>query len=87
VNQQVNPQQQYVGKIHTLNDKGYGFIDPGGGQHIFFHAHGLVLPLTFNDLTVGETVHYKIQAGNGTADQRDRAICVRRCCGGAADDQ
>jgi CspA family cold shock protein len=45
------------GTIKRLTDKGFGFIDTGGGEDMFFH-HSNVTETSFDDLQEGQRVSY-----------------------------
>ncbi len=45
------------GKIKRLTDKGFGFIDTGTGEDMFFH-HSSVVGVSYDDLKEGQTVSY-----------------------------
>ena len=45
------------GTIKRLTDKGFGFIDTGKGQDIFFHMASLV-GVTYEDLREGQRVSF-----------------------------
>ena len=45
------------GKIKRLTDKGFGFIDTGSGQDMFFH-HSNVVGTSYDDLHEGQQVSY-----------------------------
>ena len=45
------------GKIKKLTDKGFGFIDTGGGADLFFHMSNLE-GVRFDDLREGQRVSY-----------------------------
>ena len=45
------------GTIKRLTDKGFGFIDTGSGQDIFFHMSNLV-GVTYEELREGQRVSY-----------------------------
>ena len=45
------------GKIKRLTDKGFGFIDVGGGKDLFFHRSA-VEGARFEDLHEGQRVSY-----------------------------
>ena len=45
------------GTIKRLTDKGFGFIDTGGGKDIFFHMSSLD-GVTFEELREGQRVSY-----------------------------
>ena len=45
------------GKIKRLTDKGFGFIDIGGGKDLFFH-HSAVTGVRYEDLQVGQRVSF-----------------------------
>jgi CspA family cold shock protein len=63
------------GTIKRLTDRGFGFIDQGTGQDLFFHSSALQ-NVTFNELRQGDRVEFAVEPdprGRG-----DRAIDVRR---------
>ncbi len=45
------------GKIKRLTDKGFGFIDTGTGEDMFFH-HSNVVGTSYDDLQEGQQVSY-----------------------------
>ena len=45
------------GKIKRLTDKGFGFIDIGGGKDLFFHRSA-VTGARFEDLQEGQRVSF-----------------------------
>ncbi len=45
------------GTIKKLTDKGFGFIDIGGGQDMFFHMSNLE-GVAFDDLQEGQSVTF-----------------------------
>ena len=45
------------GTIKRLTDKGFGFIDTGTGQDMFFH-HSNVVGTSYDDLQEGQRVSY-----------------------------
>ena len=45
------------GTIKRLTDKGFGFIDTGSGQDMFFHMSSLV-DVAYEDLREGQKVTY-----------------------------
>ena len=49
------------GKIKSLDDKGFGFIEGSNGD-IFFH-HSALDEVTFESLSVGQTVKYSEEKG------------------------
>lgn len=57
-----------VGKIQALRE-GFGFITPSDGTPNLFFFHASVLNADFNELRVGDEVHYRI----GT---NDKGICA-----------
>jgi CspA family cold shock protein len=62
------------GTIKRLTDRGFGFIDQGTGQDLFFHSSALQ-DVTFNDLRTGDPVEFDREP-----DERgrgDRAVNVR----------
>jgi CspA family cold shock protein len=50
------------GKIKRLMDKGFGFIDTGDGNDLFFHASNLD-GVQFEELQEGQTVIYSVGSG------------------------
>ena len=60
------------GTIKKLTDKGFGFIDIGGGQDMFFHASN-VDGVDFNELHEGQQVSYT----EGHGPKGPRAVNVR----------
>lgn len=55
------------GTIKRLTDRGFGFIDTGGGTDLFFHMSA-VEGVTFEQLTEGQRVSYT--AGEGPKGPR-----------------
>ncbi len=45
------------GTIKKLTDRGFGFIDTGGGKDLFFHSNS-VQGVTFDDLQEGQQVSF-----------------------------
>ena len=50
------------GTIKRLTDRGFGFIDTGDGNDIFFHMSSVV-GTTFNDLHDGQKVSFEVGEG------------------------
>ena len=50
------------GKIKKITDKGFGFIDTGEGQDLFFHQSS-VEGIQFDDLREGQSVRYQLGRG------------------------
>lgn len=61
------------GKIKRLTDKGFGFIDTGTGQDMFFHSSSLQ-GVTWNDLQEGQRVSYTV--GEGPKGPRAEGVKV-----------
>ena len=60
------------GTIKKLNEKGFGFITPEGGEKdVFFHKNDLV-DATFEDLNEGDKVTFEKEA----SDKGPRAVKV-----------
>jgi CspA family cold shock protein len=62
------------GTIKRLTDRGFGFIDQGTRQDLFFHNSALQ-NVNFNDLRQGDRVEFDVEPdprGRG-----DRAVNVR----------
>jgi CspA family cold shock protein len=63
------------GTIRQLHDRGYGFIDQGSKENLFFHRSGLD-GVMFDDLRMGDPVEFDTEPdprGRG-----DRAVHVRK---------
>ena len=45
------------GSIKRLTDRGFGFIDTGGGKDLFFHSNDLE-GVSFDELQVGQRVSF-----------------------------
>ncbi|MDP9351918.1 MAG: cold shock domain-containing protein [Chloroflexota bacterium] len=63
-----------TGTIKRVTDRGFGFIGMEGKDDVFFHSSSLQ-DITFDELQVGQTVEFDIEAdprGKG-----DRAANVR----------
>lgn len=50
------------GIIKRLTDKGFGFIEAGGGKDMFFHRSS-VEGADFNDLQEGQRVSFEVGQG------------------------
>ena len=50
------------GKIKRLTDRGFGFLDAGDGNDIFFHMSALQ-GVTFEQLREGQVVEYEVGQG------------------------
>ena len=50
------------GTIKRLTDRGFGFIDTGGGKDLFFHMSA-VEGAHFNDLQEGQRVSFEMGQG------------------------
>lgn len=50
------------GKIKRLTDRGFGFIETGDGQDLFFHMSSLQ-GVTFEQLHEGQAVTYEVGQG------------------------
>lgn len=50
------------GKIKRITDKGFGFIETGTGNDMFFHSSA-VQGVSYDDLREGQTVSYEIGQG------------------------
>ena len=61
------------GTIKRLTDKGFGFIDTGGGKDIFFH-HSSLEGVTFEELREGD----KVSFNEGEGPKGPRAENVKR---------
>ena len=60
------------GTIKKLTDKGFGFIDSGNGEQLFFHNSDLE-GVSFDDLREGQTVEFT----EGSGPKGPRAENVR----------
>ncbi len=56
-------------------DRGFGFI-AGEQQDVFFH-HTTVADRGFDQLQIGQTVEYEIEAERGPSDKGPRAVSVK----------
>ncbi len=54
--------QMPEGKIKRLTDRGFGFIDTGGNDDMFFHMSSLS-GVTFEQLREGQAVSYDVGQG------------------------
>lgn len=62
------------GTIKRLTDKGFGFIDGGGGKDMFFHMSS-VEGSHFNELQEGQKVSYEVGHGpKGPCAERVRPL-------------
>jgi CspA family cold shock protein len=65
-----------AGTIKKLvNDKGFGFIQTGGGDDIFFH-HSTVQNNQFAQLREGQQVEYTVEQGQAPRGKGQRAASV-----------
>ena len=60
------------GTIKRLTDKGFGFIDTGGGKDLFFHSSGLE-GVSFDELQEGQRVSFT----EGVGEKGPRAENVK----------
>ncbi len=63
------------GTIARLTDRGFGFIDQGNGQDVFFHSTALV-GVAFESLRKGD--HVEFDRERDPRGRGDRAVNVRR---------
>ncbi|HWE63366.1 MAG TPA: cold shock domain-containing protein [Chloroflexota bacterium] len=63
------------GTIKRLTDRGFGFIDQGTGQDLFFHTSALT-NVSFDDLRTGDRVEFDRE--RDPRGRGDRAVNVRR---------
>jgi CspA family cold shock protein len=63
------------GTIKQLTDRGFGFIDQGTRQDLFFHSSALE-NVSFNDLRRGDQVEFDVE--QDPRGRGDRAVHVRR---------
>ena len=61
------------GTIKRLTDKGFGFIDPGAGQDVFFHMANLE-GVSYDELQEGQRVSYT--DGEGPKGPRAENVTV-----------
>ena len=65
-----------AGTIKKLvSDKGFGFIQTGNGDDIFFH-HSMVQENQFDQLREGQQVEYTVEQGQGQRGKGPRAASV-----------
>ena len=62
------------GKIKRLTDKGFGFIENGSGNDMFFHSSA-VQGCRYDDLREGQTVTYDV--GQGPKGPRAENVQVK----------
>ncbi len=60
------------GSIKRLTDRGFGFIDTGGGKDLFFHSNDLE-GVSFDELQVGQKVSFT----EGVGDKGPRAENIK----------
>ena len=64
------------GTIKKLTDKGFGFIDTGTGEDMFFHNSNLE-GVSYDQLQEGQRVSYNEGRGpKGARAENVRVICV-----------
>lgn len=51
-----------TGKVKTLTDKGFGFINTGEKKDMFFHLREL-RNVNFEDLNVGDKLEFDVEQG------------------------
>ena len=51
-----------TGKVKTLTDKGFGFINTGEKKDMFFHLREL-RNVNFEDLKVGDKLEFDVEQG------------------------
>ena len=61
------------GTIKRLTDKGFGFIDAGTGEDLFFHSSNLE-GVQYDDLREGQSVQF--DAGNGPMGPRAENVTL-----------
>ena len=59
------------GKIKRITDRGFGFIDTGGGKDLFFHMSA-VEGVTFDELREGQQVSFN--EGQGPKGPRAESV-------------
>jgi len=60
--------------VRLVRDRGFGFIQVGGGKEVFFH-HTAVQDGVFDSMTEGGSVEFDM--GQDSNSSRERAINVR----------
>ncbi len=60
------------GSIKRLTDRGFGFIDTGGGKDLFFHSNDLE-GVSFDELKAGQRVSFT----EGVGDKGPRAENIK----------
>jgi cold shock protein len=63
------------GTIKRVTDRGFGFIDQGTGQDLFFHSSALE-NVAFDELRRGDRVEFDTEPDD--RGRGDRAVRVRR---------
>jgi len=55
----MTPATSATARVKVLNDRRFGFLTNDSGNDWFFHESDLVLPLTFDDLGVGDVLRFE----------------------------
>ena len=64
------------GKIDRIGeDKGYGFIDDGSTDNVFFHINSFIDKVSIKDLNIGDIIEFEIGTGR---DGRPAAINCKK---------
>lgn len=64
------------GKIDRIvEDKGYGFIDDGSTDNVFFHINSFIDKVSIKDLNIGDIIEFEIGTGR---DGRPAAINCKK---------
>jgi len=63
------------GTIKKLTDKGFGFIDTGGGKDLFFHMSNLE-GVTFEQLYEGQKVEFELVSGRNGKSAAEELVAL-----------
>lgn len=61
--------------VRLVRDRGFGFINSGNGQEVFFHATGVTGSTPFDNLVEGQQVSFEKE--QDTRGRGERAVNVQ----------
>ena len=65
------------GKVKKINDRGFGFIDTGNREDLFFHSSAVVEG-RFDELREGSEVSYEVGRGQKGPCAENVRLCSAR---------
>ena len=65
------------GRVKKINDRGFGFIDTGDNDDLFFHSSAVVEG-RFNELREGSEVTYELGRGKKGPCAENVRLCSQR---------